>query len=782
MEVEARMSTDSPTVPTTLQASNDAAPDAPAGNAPTPAHQGADRGVHGAAVHDAAGGITGVAAQGLRLARLHLNGFKSFADKTTFTIDQPITGIVGPNGCGKSNVVDAIKWVLGERSSKSLRGKEMIDVIFAGSAARKPAGMASVALVFENPVIATASIDEADEDRGAPERTIEESVDEAVEAEDRSRSAPDDAGADDAPDDEGEAGSADLAAPSTGAIDETGVVGTAIADEPTESLLADRRRIRRPLPVDADEVSVERQLYRDGTSKYLINGKRARLKDIRDLFLDTGIGADAYSIIEQGKVDAMLLASPQERRTIFEEAAGIAKFKQRRIESQRKLDRAEANLVRTREQLENTERRLRIVRGQAAKARRFKELDDECSALRLAVAFDQYDEICQRLEGMTSQLQKLESERDATQREHAAHEAAMQEVELRHNEAATELRTTENAIREAEHAIAQARQRRQMAERSIEEARRQVEIDTKRLEAVGEQIGALESDLSDQRDAVAALAETVAEADRALETATTARASTMEQIATARHAHEKARSQLAGMEREQQQLKGEAESIAHRLEDLSAEETKLAARLEGIDNDRAAAERHHAELAASISERNDAIGALEAERDALASRGESLAGARRDQAAAVEKLSEERISLDARRATLEEMVANRAGLAEAAKKVMDLAESGEGFTGVVAPLADLVETETEHAAAVEAALGADLQAIVTRSIAENPTDEELDALPGRVRFIPLAGISSLDTDVFSDAADVSLASLPASRLVAVRDLVRAKEDDDQRHR
>src|SRR5690606_3214472 len=128
-------------------------------------------------------------------------------------------------------------------------------------------------------------------------------------------------------------------------------------EEVSEVLLADRRRIRRPLPIDADEVSVERRLYRDGKSQYLINGKLARLKDIRDLFLDTGIGADAYSIIEQGKVDAMLLASPQERRTIFEEAAGIAKYKQRRIEAQRKLEKAEQNLVRTREALDSTERR-----------------------------------------------------------------------------------------------------------------------------------------------------------------------------------------------------------------------------------------------------------------------------------------------------------------------------------------------------------------------------------------------------------------------------------------
>ncbi|MCW5777818.1 MAG: AAA family ATPase, partial [Phycisphaeraceae bacterium] len=299
----------------------------------------------------------------MRLVRLTLNGFKSFADATEFTFDESITGIVGPNGCGKSNVVDAVKWVLGERSSKSLRGKEMIDVIFAGSAGRKPAGMASVTLTFENPEVV-----------GAPAAFS----------------------------------GGELSAPDGG--DEDGTEDPAADDGP--SVIDSRLRGRRSLPIDADTVEVERRLYRDGTSQYLINGRRARLRDIRELFLDTGVGADAYSIIEQGKVDAMLLASPQERRTVFEEAAGIARYKQRRVESERRLDRSQANLALTREQLESTERRLRIVRGQAAKARRFRELDGELRALRAAVAFDQYDDLRQRLDGLTSRLADLEGKRE----------------------------------------------------------------------------------------------------------------------------------------------------------------------------------------------------------------------------------------------------------------------------------------------------------------------------------------------------------------------------------
>ncbi len=189
----------------------------------------------------------------MRLAKLTLHGFKSFADKTEFTFDEPVTAIVGPNGCGKSNVVDAVKWVLGERSSKSLRGKEMIDVIFAGSAARKPLGMAAVTLSFENPVI---------------ERKL-------VEAEAAISEAP--VAGEDAPAEQPQ---------------------QAAATEETGDSILDRRAGRnRALPIDADVVDVERRLFRDGTSQYLINGKRCRLKDIVDLFLDTGIGADAYSII-----------------------------------------------------------------------------------------------------------------------------------------------------------------------------------------------------------------------------------------------------------------------------------------------------------------------------------------------------------------------------------------------------------------------------------------------------------------------------------------------------
>ena len=266
----------------------------------------------------------------MRLAKITISGFKSFADRTEFLFDKPIIGIVGPNGCGKSNVVDAIKWVLGERSAKSLRGDAMLDVIFAGSASRKPMGAAVVTLTFDNPVIKHET------------------------------------------------------------------------EDPNE---------QRLLKVNTEQVDVTRRLYRDGRSEYLINNQKCRLRDIKELFMDTGIGTNAYSIIEQGRVDAMLMANPIERRTIFEEAAGVAKFKAKKVEAARKLERSEVNLVRVREQLSSTERRLRIVKGQANKARKFRELDSRYRLKRTDYALELYHELRERLHGLTSQISVLDFQR-----------------------------------------------------------------------------------------------------------------------------------------------------------------------------------------------------------------------------------------------------------------------------------------------------------------------------------------------------------------------------------
>ena len=358
----------------------------------------------------------------MRLAKLTVSGFKSFADQTEFRFDAPITGIVGPNGCGKSNVVDAIKWVLGERSAKSLRGGAMLDVIFAGSASRKPAGMATVTLTFDNPVLEKVLV------------------------------------------------------PISAAVNASQLVEPELVhegdDEDQSERVIDRDRARnRGLPIDSEVVEVTRRLTADGKSDYIINGRKARLKDIRDLFLDTGIGNDGYSIIEQGKVEAMLLASPAERRSILEEAAGVARFRVRKIESSRKLEAAERNLVQLREQLASTERRLRIVRGQAEKAKRFLEFETRRKELRRALSLEQYHELLERLKGLTSELAKIEDEKRVLTVALIESENARQDAEIARSEIQQSMHALEQRRLELVATSGQARQRSDFARRTLSDSR-----------------------------------------------------------------------------------------------------------------------------------------------------------------------------------------------------------------------------------------------------------------------------------------------------------------------
>lgn len=206
----------------------------------------------------------------MQLKKLEFFGFKSFSDKTSFTFEKGITAVVGPNGCGKSNVVDAIKWILGEQSAKSLRGNEMSDVIFNGTSKRPSMGYAEASLTILND--------------------------------------------------------------------------------------------RNMLPIEYEEVCITRRLYASGESEYLINKQLCRLKDIKELFMDTGVGVNCYSLIEQGKVDTLLQANAQERRFIFEEAAGISKYKSRMKETMSKLEKVEQNLLRLSDIIEEVQKRLRSVK------------------------------------------------------------------------------------------------------------------------------------------------------------------------------------------------------------------------------------------------------------------------------------------------------------------------------------------------------------------------------------------------------------------------------------
>jgi chromosome segregation protein len=257
----------------------------------------------------------------MHLQSLELFGFKSFADKTVFNFHEGVTAIVGPNGCGKSNVLDAVRWALGEQSAKSLRGEEMADVIFNGAETRKPVGLAEVSLTF-----------------------------------------------------------------------------TDCAEE---------------LGIDWHDVRVTRRVYRDGKSEYLLNKTPCRLRDIQSLFADTGIARTAYSMMEQGRIDMILSSRPEDRRAVFEEAAGITKYKTQKREALRKLEATEANLLRIGDVIKEVKRQIGSLQRQAGKARRYQALHADLRVLETHHARKELDSFEREFAACREEIDRL------TQSEHS---------------------------------------------------------------------------------------------------------------------------------------------------------------------------------------------------------------------------------------------------------------------------------------------------------------------------------------------------------------------------
>ncbi len=301
----------------------------------------------------------------LKLKKIQLQGFKSFADKgELFFGGSGIAAIVGPNGCGKSNISDAIAWVLGEQSPKSLRGGRMEDVIFNGTRARLPLGLAEVAITLVDP------------------ETLRESNLPAVEEPEEVEEVVTDADFEEPAGIENPAATevADVVVVPEPALeivlpDGSGTVVTAAAN------IAAKRKRRPKLRVQPGELLVSRRLFRSGDSEYLINGRLVRLRDVQDIFMGTGLGPDSYAIIEQGRVGMILSSKPSDRRAIIEEAAGITKFKAKRKLAESKLEQARQNLLRVNDITEEVSRQLGSLKRQAAKAKRYRELRDRMREL-----------------------------------------------------------------------------------------------------------------------------------------------------------------------------------------------------------------------------------------------------------------------------------------------------------------------------------------------------------------------------------------------------------------
>ncbi|MHC4491956.1 MAG: chromosome segregation SMC family protein, partial [Planctomycetota bacterium] len=632
----------------------------------------------------------------MKIKKLILQGFKSFADRTEFEFKDGITVIVGPNGCGKSNVVDAVKWVLGEQRRGSLRGKEMQDVIFSGTDRRKGVGCAEVSLVFDN-------------------------------------------------------GN-----------------GT--------------------LPLEYQEVVVTRRLYRSGESEYLLNENRVRLRDIRELMMDSGGGPGALSVMEQGNIDRLLRADPRERRLVFEEAAGIAKYRARRKETERKLEKTGENLARLRDILGEQETRQRSLKIQAGKARRWKEFTEELKRKRLWGVLARYAELARRRAAADEELaevQRLEGASRATLEEAASSgEERRKELDARRDQAAkgeAEMATLVGERRAAEEKqAAREREAKELAERAEQ-------ADSAGSEAAERSVG-LQAELETaRREGLDADAERGRRTE-ALEAAE-AVCDEVEQrgalLRKARDVLDLKRTEAYGVETKarNEEIRGEAElgAVQQRL-------TRLVARVESSGEDLRALETDRDQSGLALRRAEEELRGLE-DRHAAAEEGARAARLQREEATeAAGRLTGQAAALAARRDVLTGLVAGGEGLTAGTRALLEAGRAGtlEGIEGTVA---DLVGNVGEQAAALDQALGDLAGAVVVETTPQAVAGIEWlkQGKRGRARLIPLdrAGEAPLPAQ-FEGAFDGRIgrlvgALLGGTRIVAtLNEALRDGGEDGQR--
>ncbi len=545
------------------------------------------------------------------LKRVVMHGFKSFADRTEFDFGPGMTSIVGPNGCGKSNVLDAVRWVLGEQSAKTLRGTKMLDVVFNGSRSRKPANFAEVHLVFDN---------------------------------------------------------------SSGL-----------------------------LPTDEKEVLVERLLYRSGESEYRLNGKPSRLKDIRELLLDTGVGVDAYSIIEQGKVDALLQANPVERREIFEEAAGISRYKMRRTEAQRKLERSQQNLLRLNDLLDELEKRLRSVKLQAGKARNFLEYDARLRQLRCEFSLSEYDTLQKQRNVRSTLRQELTELVTAKRADLATRDADAAELDHKVQQIDEEIRRIEAALASLSSEVSTLEERGAQGRRLVGElgdSRQrqlmraadlvgQIESLEQRLVGVAQELEGTQAAEAEHRSAVSALSERRTSADR--DFAAARQAVTNEQ----RAAFEAARRVTL--------LHNEQQNIEEQRKRLVAGEERLAARGNEIETLGDAVRRRREEndtRAAEIDVRLNELRGLVQQSDMRLNELTTEAKLSREHIGAAK---EERSAVASRLRLLEDMESRLEGVDAGTREVLGW-RGGETDGGVLGIVADVLQIDDSRVSLLQSVL------------------------------------------------------------------------------
>ncbi|MCD6386507.1 chromosome segregation protein SMC [Candidatus Sumerlaeota bacterium] len=553
--------------------------------------------------------------------RLEINGFKSFARKTVLEFQQGVTIIVGPNGCGKSNIFDAIRWVLGEQAPTALRATKMSDVIFNGTAHIKPANFAQVSLVIDN----------------------------------------------------------------------------------RSSLL----------PVEIKEIVITRRLFRDGESQYLINRVPCRLKDIQELFMDTGIGTTAYSMMEQGQVDFIINARPLERRLILDEAAGIAKYKARKAEALRKLERTTEDLLRLSDVVAEVKRTLNSLKRQANRARHYQELKEQMEEIQKIL-------LCRRGEQVQCQLSELhhnfEERRDALYRVNAQVaklEALWQDAQLKTEDLQHSISQTRSTVFSLRSELEQMKHKCQfLRERIVEYEQRENELNS--------ELQTLKAKLKDLAEREQSLCHLIEHLNHDLK-----------EIADKKQKQEKRIEELLGHRKEFDerirqlnenitQLQEKKNHLTEQLRTLELAKERYEFQRAELQKSQENARTNFLNLQGSIKQKEDTLAQLEREYKSLASEIEGLQKQELFRKQILQKLTVKKAHIEtetqklkAKAQMLEGMLKNYEGYSEGVKELMHAVQRGE-IEGVIDVLSEMMEVEPELESAIEAVLREKLQYVLVR--------------------------------------------------------------------
>ena len=657
----------------------------------------------------------------LKLKKLQILGFKSFCDRTDLRFQgDGIAAIVGPNGCGKSNISDAISWVLGEQSARLLRGVHMQDVIFAGTRDRKPTGMAEVSLTLVDP--------EVYGDFAEPEIEIQDDMpddwDEAALRADRAADV--ERHSEEVRPGQGDEDAAD--APAAEAADSAAAVPQQVV------LKIRRRKFKRTFK--AGEIQITRRLFRSGESEYLLNGKLCRLRDIQDIFMGTGLGPESYAIIEQGRIGQILSSKPTDRRAIIEEAAGITKYKSRKRLAEARLEDAKLNLARINDIFDEVTRQMNSLKRQASKAERYAKLRDEMrDKLRIVLAskFAQLDaeatsleqqltEIASEIHGKTDAVQEMEGELAgrtqrgyAIEREGQDNREKLNSLALDLDRAAARRRTNEERCAELDARSAGAQAEIGNTEEQLGRLQQEIETDRATLESASADVAGAQQELQQRQQEASAAAASLVEIEQQQEQRRNAILQAVSTVSAVRNRITQAEERIAALDREFQRLNDETATAQQQLESFGGQRGQLGLEFE------------------SASQRVNALAEqITGTRQQLEDKRTAETDAKRH----LDSLRGQFAGMMGKRGSLEAVIAEHGYATESVRKLFT-SGSLQGGRAPVGVLADFLEVEGRFEHVVDDFLRDELNYIVVKSW--DAADEGLRLLrtdvDGRATFL-----------------------------------------------